>query len=82
VFENIHEVEFDPSKKIIAMYSAEKEKIDFVKPVNPVGKNVEDWMTEGKLLNKLTNIISGELNEDYNPCSPFALSGRLREKPS
>ena len=28
------------------MYSAEKEKIDFVKPVNPVGKNVEDWMTE------------------------------------
>ena len=48
MFENIHEVEFDPSKKIIAMYSAEKEKIDFVKPVNPVGKNVEDWMTEGK----------------------------------
>lgn len=48
VFENIHEVEFDPSKKIIAMYSAEKEKIDFVKAVNPVGKNVEDWMTEGK----------------------------------
>ena len=46
VFENIHEVEFDPSKKIIAMYSAEKEKIDFVKPVNPVGKNVEDWMGE------------------------------------
>lgn len=29
------------------MFSAEKEKIDFVKAVNPVGKNVEDWMTEG-----------------------------------
>jgi len=33
-------------KKIIAMFSAENEKIDFVKFVNPVGKNVEDWMTE------------------------------------
>jgi len=46
VFENIQEVEFDPSKKILAMISAEKEKIDFVKPVNPVGKPVEDWMNE------------------------------------
>ena len=29
------------------MFSAENEKIDFVKFVNPVGKNVEDLMTEG-----------------------------------
>jgi len=28
------------------MYSAEREKIDFTKFINPVGKNVEDWMTE------------------------------------
>lgn len=31
VFENIHEVEFDSGKKILAMYSAEREKISFVK---------------------------------------------------
>jgi len=46
VFENIHEVEFDPSKKIVAMFSAEREKVDFFKYVNPVGKSVEDWMSE------------------------------------
>jgi hypothetical protein len=31
VFENIHEIEFDASKKIHAMFSAEKERVDFVK---------------------------------------------------
>lgn len=28
------------------MYSGEGEKINFVKVVDPVSKNVEDWMTE------------------------------------
>lgn len=28
------------------MFSAEGEKINFVKIVDPNGKNVEDWMTE------------------------------------
>ena len=28
------------------MYSAENEKIDFVEIVDPIRKNVEDWMTE------------------------------------
>jgi dynein heavy chain, axonemal len=28
------------------MYSAEMEKVDFVKPVDPNNKNVEDWMGE------------------------------------
>ena len=46
VFENMCEVEFDESKKILAMYSAEREKVDFVRPVNPVGKSVEHWMTD------------------------------------
>lgn len=40
VFENIHEIEFDEAKLIHAMFSAEKEKINFVTPVNPVNKNV------------------------------------------
>ena len=33
------------------MISAEKEKIEFVKPVNPVGKPVEDWMNERIIFN-------------------------------
>jgi len=46
VFENMTEVEFDENKKIIAMFSAEKEKVDFIQPVNPNGKSVEHWMTD------------------------------------
>ena len=46
VFENINEVEFDKDKKILAMMSAEKEKVKFVKPVDPNKKNVEDWRGE------------------------------------
>jgi dynein heavy chain len=46
VFENINEVEFDKDKKILAMMSAEKEKVKFVKGVDPNKKNVEDWMGE------------------------------------
>lgn len=46
VFENIASVEFDAKKQILAMYSAENEKIDFVEIVDPIRKNVEDWMTE------------------------------------
>jgi hypothetical protein len=28
------------------MFSAEREKVDFVKPVDPNGKSVEHWMTD------------------------------------
>jgi dynein heavy chain len=46
VFEAIHEIEFDDKKKIHAMFSAEKEKVIFKTIVDPIGKNVEDWMGE------------------------------------
>ncbi|KAL4464296.1 hypothetical protein ABPG72_011341 [Tetrahymena utriculariae] len=46
VFENIAELEFDDSKKMHAMFSAEKEKVPFVKYIDPINKNVEDWMNE------------------------------------
>ena len=46
MFENIASVEFDAKKQILAMYSAENEKINFVENVDPLRKNVEDWMTE------------------------------------
>jgi len=54
VFENINEVEFDNSKKILAMYSAEKEKVDFVKNIEPVGKSVEHWMTDLENMMKIS----------------------------
>lgn len=28
------------------MYSGENEKVKFVKPIDPINKNVEDWMGE------------------------------------
>jgi len=46
VFENIHAIEFNHKKVIVAMFSAEKEKVDFAEDVNPNEKNVEDWMNE------------------------------------
>lgn len=46
VFENINAIEFNYKKMIVAMFSAEKEKVDFVEEVNPNEKNVEDWMNE------------------------------------
>ncbi|CAD8156782.1 unnamed protein product [Paramecium pentaurelia] len=46
VFENINSIEFDDAKKIHAMYSAEGEKVGFVKLLDPNKKNVEDWMGE------------------------------------
>lgn len=39
-------IEFDEKKKIHAMFSAEKERVPFTKPVDPNNKNVEDWMGE------------------------------------
>ena len=44
VFENIQRLQFDEKKIIRAMFSVEGEKIDFVEPINPQGKQVEDWM--------------------------------------
>ncbi|KAK1936683.1 Dynein heavy chain 1 [Phytophthora citrophthora] len=45
-FEGIVSVEFQEDLTITAMISAEGEKVAMTKPVNPVGKNVEYWMTE------------------------------------
>ena len=44
VFENINKVTFASDKKILSMLSAENEEVAFVKHVDPVKKNVEDWM--------------------------------------
>ena len=46
VFENMADLEFLKDKTIRAMYSGEKEKIDFVEIVDPREKGVEIWMGE------------------------------------
>ncbi|XJO76015.1 hypothetical protein BDV3_006595 [Batrachochytrium dendrobatidis] len=42
-FENVASLEFAPDRKILAMYSAEGEKIDFEEPFYPKGP-VEEWL--------------------------------------
>ena len=54
VFENINSIEFDKDKKIHAMFSAEKERVGFVKFVDPNKKNVEEWMNEVENMMKLS----------------------------
>jgi dynein heavy chain len=44
VFENMADLEFRPDKTIVAMYSGEKEKIQFVDTIDPRDKGVEFWM--------------------------------------
>lgn len=46
VFENLVDVTFRPDKCIIEMFSGEKERIEFVDPVDPKDKGVEFWMGE------------------------------------
>jgi len=46
VFENIHLLDITEEKNFLAMFSGEKERVDFIRAINPVNKNVEDWMGE------------------------------------
>lgn len=44
VFEAINDLEFKPNDDIVAMMSVESEKIDLMKKVSPIDRNVEFWM--------------------------------------
>lgn len=44
VFENVQLLDITEEKKFLAMFSGEKERVDFVKVIDPMNKNVEDWM--------------------------------------
>ena len=46
VFENMADLTFKPDKTIVAMFSGEKEMINFYEPVDPKDKGVEYWMGE------------------------------------
>lgn len=39
-------LEIDETKKFWGMYSGEGEKVNFVHSIDPINKNVEDWMGE------------------------------------
>jgi len=62
VFENINTIEFDEKKLILSMFSAEKEKINFVKSVNPNNKNVEEWMGE------VENMMKASVRYELHNC--------------
>jgi len=53
IFENINRVEFDKDNQIVAMFSAEEERVDFIRKINPMsargGKEtrpVEHWLQD------------------------------------
>ena len=45
-FEGIKGVDFQPDLTITGMTSPEGEKVGYLKPVDPKGKNIEHWMVE------------------------------------
>ena len=61
VFESIARLEFTQEKRIKAMISVEKEKIDFSKLVDPNMKQVEDWMNEVE--SAMTGTMRDRLNQ-------------------
>ena len=73
VFENLADVHFNPDSTISAMFSSEKEKIDFVSDVDPRDRGVEFWMGDVEdmmiksvryvLLNSIENYIQVPRNE-------------------
>jgi len=66
VFENMADLEFKPDKTIIAMYSGEKEKIQFVETVDPRDKGVEFWMGEiERMMFKSVRAVLLHSVEDY-----------------
>lgn len=46
VFEGINRLHFDGEKQIHAMLSVEGERVNFTEVLDPVGKQVEDWMLD------------------------------------
>jgi dynein heavy chain len=66
VFENMADLEFKPDKTIAAMFSAEREKIDFVDDVDPRDLGVEFWMgdVEAMMVTSVRYVLLRSI-EDY-----------------
>ncbi|KAH8073158.1 dynein light chain binding protein [Aureococcus anophagefferens] len=69
-FEAINAVEFQPDLSITKMISPEKEMVPMMDPVDPVGKNVEDWMLEVEAMMR-TSIrhVMDQAIQDYPKCA-------------
>ena len=69
-FEAINAVEFQPDLSITKMISPEKEMVPMMDPIDPVGKNVEDWMLEVEAMMR-TSIrhVMDQAIQDYPKCA-------------
>jgi dynein heavy chain len=65
VFEAIADLEFKADDSMVAMMSVEGEKIDFLRKVDPVGKNVEFWMgdVERQMIASVRHVFMTGLTE-------------------
>ncbi|KAL8022251.1 putative AAA+ ATPase domain, dynein heavy chain region D6 P-loop domain-containing protein [Plasmopara halstedii] len=69
-FEGIVSVEFQEDLTITAMVSAEGEKVAMTRAVDPVGKNVEHWMTEVEDMMRISiRDVMYQAIEDYTTIS-------------
>ena len=59
VFENLADVMFEPDNTISAMFSSEKERIEFVENVDPRDKGVEFWMgdVENMMIDSVRHVL-------------------------
>lgn len=66
VFENLADVHFNPDNTISAMFSSEKERIEFVEDVDPRDRGVEYWMgdVEGMMIASVRHVLLRSI-EDY-----------------
>ena len=66
VFENLADVHFNPDNTISAMFSSEKERIEFVEDVDPRDKGVEYWMgdVEDMMIKSVRHVLLTSV-EDY-----------------
>lgn len=65
VFEAINDLDFKADDSMIAMISAEGERIDFIKKVEPKDRNVEYWMgdVERIMLGSVRNVLLKSIME-------------------
>lgn len=66
VFEAVADLEFRDDDTMVAMFSGEGEKVDFVKKIDPKDRNVEYWMgdVEKMMIMSVRNVLLKSI-EDY-----------------
>lgn len=59
VFENLNDVHFNPDNTISAMFSSEKERIEFINDVDPKDRGVEFWMgdVENMMVQSIRHVL-------------------------